>query len=166
MEQSGNHGMALGVTRRQLAFAAAACCGVCVLAADPAAAAPPPEADLAQAFHALRNVRGHFDGGAWNNDVDRWQGRKHQVMQALAQQMLRERASAAQLRQAMGEPDALLTAGQPAHTRAIEQAQWQGVAGGKATALWLYRWRGTHDQLVLALEHDRVAAAGWLYQWE
>lgn len=164
MEQVRERRMALGVTRRQLAFVAAACCSACALAADPAPA--PPDTDLAQAFRTLRKVRGHFDGGAWNNDVDRWQGHKHVVMQALATQMLNQRASTAQLRQAMGEPDARWMPGQAEQTRAIEQAQWQGAAGGKAATLWLYRWRGTHDQLVLALEHDRVAAAGWLYQWE
>lgn len=138
---------------------------------NPAAA----DADLAQTFRefrALRAVRGHFEGGAWNNDVDRWQGRKHVLMQRLAEQLLRQQASAAQVRQAMGEPDALLTPGQAAHARATQQAQWQGAAlaapssGSGAAVLWLYRWRGTHDQLALALAHDRVAAAGWMHQWE
>lgn len=166
MRHGKEPGMALGVTRRQVAFVAAACCSACALAADPAPAASPPEADLAQAFGTLRKLRGHFDGGAWNNDVDRWQGRKHVVMQALATQMLNQRASTTQLREVMGEPDVRWMPDQPEHTRAFEQAQWQGAAGSKAATLWLYRWRGTHDQLVLALEHDRVAAAGWLYQWE
>lgn len=161
------------MTRRQLAFVATAgWCGTCALAAERTPAAVLPEGDLAQAFRALRPVRGHFEGGAWSDDVDRWQGRKHVLMQRLAERMLRERAAAAPLRQAMGEPDAMLKPGQAAHARAIEQAQWQGAAagappsGGKAAVLWLYRWRGTHDQLALALEHDRVVAAGWLHQWE
>lgn len=159
--------IAPGVTRRQVALmAAAACCGACSLAAGPVPATSPPDAGLSRAFRTLRAVRGHFDGGAWNDDVDRWQGRKHVVMQALAARMLAVLASTARLRQQMGEPDSRWTPPMAEHTRAIEQAQWQGAAGGEAAMLWLYRWRGTHDQLVLAVENDRVAAVGWLYQWE
>jgi hypothetical protein len=100
--------------------------------------------------------------------VDRWQGRKHVAMETLADEMLRERAPAAQLRKSMGEPDAVLEPGPPAHARALEQAQWLNAAPApvSTTTLWLYRWRGRHDQLVFALKHGRVVAAGWLHELE
>lgn len=157
--------MTLSIRRRQLPLATAAWCSACVSAA-------PPEDDAAQTYRALRSVKGHFDGGPWNNDVDRWQGRKHVAMQRLAEQMLREQSAAEPLRRRMGEPDAVLQPAQAAHARALAQAQWQirsdstTPTAGKTAVLWLYRWRGTHDQLVLALEHGCVVAAGWLHDWE
>ena len=42
-------------------------------------------AELGAAFRVLRQQPGHFSGGAWSDDVDRWGGRKHQVMTALAE---------------------------------------------------------------------------------
>jgi hypothetical protein len=157
------------IRRRHLALAVAAWCNGC------AWAAPPGGSDDARTFRALRVVRGHFDGGRWRDDVDRWQGRKHVAMQNLADQMLRTRATSALLRDALGEPDAVMPPGQPAHGRALAQAQWLGTGtdadAAAATrphnaALWLYRWRGAHDQLAFAVEHDHVVAAGWLHDWE
>jgi hypothetical protein len=151
-----NQTMIMAVNRRvALAWATLLGCSGCAAAA--------PGAEAANEFRTLRSVRGHFDGSAWNDDVDRWQGRKHVAMQRLAQQLLDAKANAAQVRRAMGEPDARLTPGGDAYQQAIAQAQWRGTPGG---VLWLYRWRGTHDQLALAVEHDRVVATGWLHQWE
>ena len=160
------------IERRRLSLAAAAWSGLWALAPPLAGAAPLAGGEDAQAFRALRRVRGHFDGGRWNDDVDRWQGRKHVAMQGLAEQMLRAHAPATQLRQAMGEPDERLQPGQAAHARAVEQAQWLTSSDSEApikrntATLWLYRWRGRHDQLAFALEHERVIAAGWLHDWE
>jgi hypothetical protein len=118
-----------------------------------------PGADLASQWQALRPLRGHFDGAAWNADVDRWQGRKHVLMQALAAQALDEQLSREVLTQRMGAPDALWRAGQPAHASALEQAQWRGTPGGE---LFVYHWRGQHDRLLFALGNGRVVATGWL----
>lgn len=155
------------IRRRHLALAAAAWCSGC------ASAAPPGSGDDARTFRDLRLVRGHFDGGRWRDDVDRWQGRKHVAMQNLADQMLRTRATSALLRDTLGEPDAVMAPGHSAHGRALAQAQWIGVGADTAaptrphnTTLWLCRWRGAHDQLAFAIEHDRVVAAGWLHDWE
>lgn len=153
------------LTRRQLAAGLA--CWAGAACGSPAALA---DADAAQVFRALRGVRGRFDGGAWNDAVDRWQGTKHLAMQTLAAQMLQRRATAAQLRREMGAPDAVLAPGAADHARAREAVQWPEAmppddrrAGAR---LWLYRWRGSHDQLALALVQGRVVAVGWLHAWE
>jgi hypothetical protein len=159
------------VNRRQWTLAIAAWCSACAWGADDRPTAP-AESDLADEFRRLRQRRGHFEGGAWNDELDRWQGRKHQVMQQLAVQMLRSGASAQRLRQALGEPDAVLKPGTASHERAVAQAQWQIDGSSKATSLndatvlWLYRWRGAHDQLALALSRDHVVATAWLLDWE
>jgi hypothetical protein len=118
-----------------------------------------PGADLAAQWQALRSQRGHFDGAAWNADVDRWQGRKHLLMQALAAQAMSEQVSRELLTQRMGAPDALWRDGDAAHASAIEQARWQGTPRGE---LWVYRWRGEHDRLLFAIGEGRVVATGWL----
>jgi hypothetical protein len=118
-----------------------------------------PQAELAAQWQALRSQRGHFDGAAWNADVDRWQGRKHVLMQALAAQALSEQVSREVLTQRMGAPDALWRAGDAEHASATEQARWQGTPRGE---LWVYHWRGEHDRLLFAIGEGRVVATGWL----
>lgn len=120
-------------------------------------------AALSRQWQAMRMQNGHFDGAAWNAEVDAWQGAKHRLMQQLAQRAGQERWTAGQLKGWMGEADQVLREGGADHARVLAQTQWQGRPAG---ALWLYRWRGTHDQLVIALQGARVAAAGWLYALE
>jgi hypothetical protein len=119
-----------------------------------------PDADLAAQWQALRSLRGHFDGAAWHVDVDRWQGRKHVLMQALAARALDERLARDALTRRMGAPDAVWLAGQPAHASALEQAQWRG--GPPGNELLVYDWRGQHDRLLFALHDGHVVATGWL----
>lgn len=154
--------------RTALAWAALMSCGGC------AAAAPADSgsgADAAREFRALRAVRGHFDGGAWNDAVDRWQGRKHVLMQQLAQALLRERATSAQIRERLGAPDAVVDARNATQAALVERIRGAATAPPAwpttpPEAIWLYRWRGTRDQMALALWGDRVLATAWLYEWE
>jgi hypothetical protein len=41
-----------------------------------------PLENLAAQFREIRKIEGHFDGGTWNDEVDRWEGRKHRLMSA------------------------------------------------------------------------------------
>lgn len=116
-------------------------------------------AALSRQWQALRMQNGHFDGAAWNAEIDAWQGTKHRLMQQLAQRAGHERWTAGQLKGWMGEADRVLHAGEEDHVRVLAQAQWQGSAGGE---LWLYHWRGAHDQLAFALRDGRVVAVGWV----
>lgn len=48
------------------------------------AAPVPPVEDvqaLGKTFQVLRTVKGHFDGGEFNEDIDAFNGKKHQTMQ-------------------------------------------------------------------------------------
>jgi hypothetical protein len=133
-------------------------------AAGPArSAAPSPAPALTRQWLALRPLQGRFDGAAWNDAVDRWQGAKHSLMQQLARYALQERLDADRLNALLGAPDQVLPAGAAGQALVLQQAQWQGVPAGD---LWLYRWRGSHDQLVFALREGQVAAAGWWYAFE
>lgn len=121
------------------------------------------DSELPKLFRELRAVKGHFDGGAWNNATDKWQGTKHVVMQKLGEKIWQEKASSAQIKQALGAPDAQLNIGDAKAKPIVEQTQWKGTPAGK---LWLYQWRGTHDQLVITVADKKITALGWFYQGE
>lgn len=140
-------------------------CAACVRAGAGAPAVSVAPA-LTQQWLALRIQKGHFDGAAWNDAVDRWQGAKHQLMQQLGALALQQRLDAAGVVALLGAPDQRQAAGAEAHAQVLQQAQWLGEPAGAASELWLYRWRGTHDQLVLALVAGRVQAVGWWMAFE
>jgi len=132
-------------------------------AAAPGCAQTATAADLSAQWQALRQQRGHFDGAPWNADVDRWQGRKHVLMQTLAAQALAEQLPRETLLQRMGQPDALWRPGDGEYAQATTQAQWQGAPRGE---LLVYHWRGTHDRLLFAVDGGRVVATAWLMALE
>lgn len=121
-----------------------------------------PDATSAE-WWQLRAQRGHFEGGTWNKELDAWQGRKHQVMQRLADRLLEQRPREEGVRALMGEPDRVVPAGSAKHADWLRRTEWRGTPGG---TLWSYHWRGNHDQLLVAFDAQRVAAVGWLYAWE
>jgi hypothetical protein len=125
--------------------------------------APTVQADLAAEWAQLRQQQGHFGGGPWSQELDAWQGRKHQLLQVLAERLLTERPDEAGVRELMGEPDRQLGADSAEYADWLRRTEWRGEPGGQ---LWSYHWRGNHDQLLLAIVAGRVRAVGWLYAWE
>lgn len=124
-------------------------------------------ADKAHAMAAewtqLRQAKGHFAGGEWRQDLDAWQGRKHQLMQALAAEVLAAHSDTPAVLALLGEPDARVTIDQADYADWQRRTEWQGSPG---PLLWSYHWRGQHDQLLVAFSEGRVSAVGWLYAWE
>ena len=105
----------------------------------------------AQEWRQLRLLRGHFDGAPWNESVDRWQGRKHQLMQAWAARLLSRQANESELRRALGSPDKLLRPQDPAYAATAAavrpdaepaSAALRKQSGARASlpALWVYQW--------------------------
>jgi membrane-associated HD superfamily phosphohydrolase len=119
--------------------------------------------ELPQLLRKLRSMKGHFNGGAWNNATDKWQGTKHVVMQRLGEKIWQEKASAAQIKHALGEPDAQFNISDAKAKLIVEQSQWKGIPEG---TLWLYHWRGTHDQLAITVANKKISALAWFYQGE
>ena len=131
----------------------------------------------AQEWRQLRLLRGHFDGSPWNDSIDRWQGRKHRLLQAWAARLLSLQANESELRRALGSPDKLLLPQDPAYVPTAAalrpNAEPAGAAlskqpgaGASLPALWLYQWRGSHDQLVFSVQGGHVMATGWLHAHE
>jgi hypothetical protein len=123
------------------------------------------EADtaLSAEWMQLRQQQGHFAGGSWRQELDAWQGRKHQLLQELAARLLRERPDEAEVRALMGEPDQRVEPGTAEHADWLRRTEWRGEPAGP---LWSYHWRGNHDQLLVSFDGARVGAVGWLYAWE
>ena len=133
--------------RALLAIALAACAPQ----ATSVPPSPPPVTveDLGAELRRLRAIPGHFGGGAWNDDVDGFQGRKHVVMEALERQLAR--ATRAHVVEVMGPPDAVARPGEP---------WWQGETQA-ATVRLVYYWRGRHDVLYFDMRGDAVVGSGW-----
>jgi hypothetical protein len=143
-------------------LAIAACCGN-------SRACEGDAAQWAKDFAALRAVRGHFDGGAWNADVDRWQGRKHRVMQCLAAGLSTPGTAIERVVERMGEPDARVgcpSAECEGVARLMEARGDRALAAGKTGQLWVYRWRGEHDRLVFSTIAGEVTDVTWAYALE
>jgi hypothetical protein len=144
-----------------------ACCLAALLTACAVAESNPQlSADaqrLAQQWQTMRGKLGHFTGGAWDEQVDKWQGGKHQLMQQLLDLAWAERYDAKQLLALLGAPDRVLTPTAAEYADGLRQTNWQGHPAGE---LWAYEWRGQHDQLLFAVEGEQLKAAGWLLMYE
>ena len=90
---------------------------------------------MGREYQELRKQKGHFNGGEWNAALDRWNGRKHQVMCELGTRL--DKGSTRTLLELMGEPDA------------------------REGPNWLYYWRGRHDYLFFECREDQVLKSDW-----
>lgn len=125
-----------------------------VWALSMASMAAPSTAEIkvkAGEFQRLRVVRGHFQGGEWNDEVDRWGCRKQEVMDWLREALGTGQYSASQIARLMGQPDAVAKPG---------DVLWE-MARGRGSRLLVYHWRGAHDFLYFACEGERVLEARW-----
>ncbi len=166
---SFHHAVSVRLCAQLRRFAAAACLSLAAAAPSLAGAAPTPDAELADEWRRLRATPGHFDGAAWNADVDRWDGSKHRVMRELATRLVTRGASAGQALAQLGAPDRVVV-GDESAAAPMRQALSHPCPDGRppleGDMLWLYRWRGYHDRLVLWLRDEYVAGCGWLHDWE
>lgn len=133
--------------------------------------APDTLGTLTQQWQQLRGQTGHFSGGAWNPEVDRWDGTKHRVMQALAQALVQRKAARPEWQHRLGAPEQRLAPGGTEHGRALNSLSQPCAGGRPATArdeLLAYEWRGQRDMLLVWAHqgNGRLAGCAWLYQWE
>lgn len=151
--------------------------GLLLLTGQVAHAACEVEAAMApsqikQEWQRLRGLRGHFDGQAWLAEIDRWQGRKHCLMQvwqrqlmALANPDLRYPPNA-QLLQIFDPPDLQVQsdlANLPAACRTVLQNHGPLTAGQNLA--W-YSWRGSRDGLLLLSRKNMLQEVVWCMSLE
>jgi hypothetical protein len=143
-------------------LAMAACCGN-------SRACEGNEVQWAKEFAALRTVRGLFEGGSWAADVDRWQGRKHRLMQCLAAGLSTAGTPVERVVARMGEPDARVACPSAACDGVVRLMEARGEGErvmAEGTQLWVYLWRGQHDRLVFTVLAGKVSDVAWAYALE
>jgi hypothetical protein len=121
-------------------------------------------AQLAEAYRALREIEGHFDGGEPNPVVDQWQGEKHRVMHELGERLRTGEYGRSELVALLGPPDHTVTEADPLHTNIASLPDYQTSAAGDE--FLIYEWRGTHDFLFFVVQNEQVENAGWWYAGE
>ncbi|RKP09159.1 hypothetical protein THASP1DRAFT_14638 [Thamnocephalis sphaerospora] len=138
--------------------------------------------ELSAEYARLRSIHGAFSSGAgeerkWVPEVDAFDGKKHQVMQALQKALGKPGTPMQDIVEAMGKPDDLATA-ESSDQDAANTDQSAGVqmmpgpvigseSGHDSTTQLpiyaIYFWRGKHDYLWFKSnsETEKVIGSGW-----
>jgi hypothetical protein len=124
-----------------------------------------PMVDMADEFKDLRAIEGHFDGGAWNDDVDQWMGRKHALMIELGDRLGEGAYGRSQVVDLLGAPDAIARESDALYDLIRDRGEFKGPGGG-AYEFLIYYWRGEHDFLYLIVREETILGAGWWYAGE
>ncbi|MHC9543010.1 MAG: hypothetical protein AB9903_26160 [Vulcanimicrobiota bacterium] len=103
-------------------------------------------AELAEEYRALRNKKGHYNGGVWDDDLDHWGGRMHSVMVQLGQNLGTPGRGESDITGLMGEPDSIRTVKGDTHL--------------------IYLWRGWHDYLYFVCCNGKVKESRWYFAFE
>jgi len=124
-----------------------------------------PIQDIAAEFRNLRTVKGHFQGGTWNDDVDKWMGRKHQLMIQLGSRLGAGEHSEAEVIQLLAPPDVIAREGDETFDLVNSLWDFEKPATGPYELL-IYYWRGTHDFLYFTSQGETIINSGWWYAGE
>ena len=119
---------------------------------------------LAAEFKNLRAIKGHFDGGDWNDDVDKWMGHKHQVMIELGLHLGTGEYDNTKVIRLLGSPDLIAREGDDLFRWVSDLPEFEELTG--SYELLIYTWRGTHDFLYFVSQDEVVVGSGWWYAGE
>jgi len=125
----------------------------------------PPIEDIAAEFRNLRQIKGHFEGGTWNDDVDKWMGPKHQLMIQLGSRLGTGEHRKAEVIQLLGPSDLIASEGHELYTLINGLSGFEKPATGPYEFL-IYYWRGSHDFLYFTSQDDTIINSGWWYALE
>jgi len=124
-----------------------------------------PIKNIAAEFRRLRTIKGHFEGGTWNDDVDKWMGRKHQLMIQLGSHLGAGEYSTAQVMELLAPPDLIARQGDDLFDLVSSLPEFEKPATGPYELL-IYYWRGTHDFLYFTSQGETILNSGWWYAGE
>lgn len=116
-------------------------------------------------YKKIRKVRGHFNGGVWNNEVDQWLGHKHQLMLQFSKYFGRGGHQVSEVIRYMGSPDNIIEPGSPMPQQFNRLPQYTGVDLNDSRFL-IYQWRGDHDFLFFEIKNEVVIASSWWHAGE
>jgi hypothetical protein len=87
-----------------------------------------PVEAIASEFRKVRKIKGHFDGGAWNDAVDHWMGRKHRLMIELGSRLSESKYKKDDIITQLGQPDRIAGKGDDLFKRIIRQQRYESSA--------------------------------------
>ena len=124
-----------------------------------------PLEQIAADFRRLRRVPGHFGGGKWNDDVDRWMGTKHRLMLELGTRLGHSKLSKSDVMQLLNPPDQIALKGDPLYQEIITHAGYNELLDTPYEFLIFY-WRGRHDFLYFIFQGGNIIGSNWWYGGE
>ena len=137
----------------------AGCAGRASAPGDPAETRDAVE-ELAAEFRSLRTIKGHFEGGTWDDDLDKWMGRKHQLMIQLGSRLSAGQYSKTQVIQLLAPPDLTASEADDAFDLVSSLPEFEKPVTGPCELL-IYYWRGMHDFLYFTSQGETIINSGW-----
>ncbi|KAF9974317.1 hypothetical protein BGZ73_002273 [Actinomortierella ambigua] len=124
----------------------------------------PPEVRTAgQEYQKLRSIKGHFEDGEFNPEVDTFNGLKYQSMKTVADYFNGKFPAPREIIDIMGNPDLYCnTFEEPASDQSKCWQDGDHIPGG----YMIYKWRGFHDYLWFQRDFVTVLATGWYFVFE
>jgi hypothetical protein len=124
-----------------------------------------PIEKLTTEFKKIRKIKGHFDGGRWNSEVDQWMGRKHRLMIELGFRLTSGKYHRSDIGKLMDPPDQIVKKGHDLFKRITGQPGYDSLSAGYYEFL-VYYWRGKHDFLFFTCDNNRIVNSSWWYAGE
>jgi hypothetical protein len=118
--------------------------------------------DLATEFRRLRKIQGHFEGGRWNDEVDKWMGRKHRLMLELGSRLGKGEYQKSEIIKLLDPPDQVVRRGDNLFSSIISIPGYEAY-GRSPYEFLVYYWRGKHDFLFFICRDEVVINSGWWY---
>ncbi len=128
----------------------------------------PPECPiktLATDFQTIRTIPGHSNNGRWNNDIDGWHGRKHQIMNQIGFCLGTGKYQRSEIIQLLGSPDHIAVKDDPLFYL-IQNDSLINKTIPDTNQFLIYQWRGYHDFLYFNAAGDKIVNSGWWFAGE
>ena len=124
-----------------------------------------PVEEIIDEFKKVRGIKGHFDGGAWNDEVDKWMGRKHRLMIELGLRLAGGKYEKSDIIKLLDQPDRIVGKGDYLFEQIVNQKQCY-LSTAASYEFLVYYWRGRHDFLFFTCQDGVIINSGWWYAGE
>lgn len=124
-----------------------------------------PLEKIAAEFRTLRKLKSHFNGGTWNNDADRWNGRKHRLMIEMKARLFKNHNRKSDVIRLLDSPDRITRKGDTLFHRLIDTTR-NDTSPLIPDELLIYYWRGEHDFMFFSCKDSTIQNCRWWHAWE
>ena len=131
-----------------------------------------PIEEIASEFRKIRKIKGHFDGGEWKDEVDKWMDRKHRLMIELSSLISGGKYKKDDIFKLLDQPDQIVRKGDDLFKQIIHQQGRDLLQKGydlstmPSYEFLVYYWRGRHDFLFFTCLDNSIVHSGWWYAGE